>query len=486
MRLALLVWSMVTFNAARADLPDPTSVLVEQRIAALNKLFESREGAETNQHYQTAFKRYVAPWDKSAFGTAEPGPHAGADAADWLDANESALCVRFDWPAEYVAHIDRWLNANADALVALRLAARGQRWYGPFAAESGRLTDIDLLGEAVRLRALAKLRALAAARLAYDGRWDDAARESAGILCLAAHTRGRPLVLWQGFAYSSEDLALTQLSAFVPHLSPDGLKRLHDTLHAKSTAQQPTDEQIAFAERLYDWDMIERLHEWARDEARHPDAREQLSAYLTVHETFKDLRLDEVGLKVERSSFESVDGFKAELLKTTPQTAWKVVMERVAAYQEWAALPLPEALPRLAAFRERAREIGRKDPIMRLFDEISILKPGHLRLLCAKRDARRAGFDLLVALHQFKAEKKAWPASLEELAPGLRPRLPADPYSGKPIVYRRNADATDFVLYSVGENQRYDGGRPPTDNTRVESEPSGDLVFWPLRSPGFK
>jgi len=490
-RLTLLVLLMCSFPnliAAGVDLPDPTSVPAEQRIAVLNKLFESREGAETDGHYHTALKRHVGLWDKGAFGTPEPEPKADADAAaaDWLNANEYALLVRFDWPSEHVAHVDRWLKANADALAALRQAVGGQRWYRPFAAESGRLADIDLVGEAAKLRMLAKLRALAAARLAYEGRWDEAAGESASNLRLAAHVRERPLVLWQGIAGSLEDIAFAQLSALVPHLPPEGLKRLGTTYRAAQGTPQPSDEQIAFAELLYTWDTIERYHEWARDESRHPSVREQLSTFLSMHDTLNELRLDQAGLKVEQPSFESVDAFKAALLKSTPQAAWKVVTEHEAAYREWAALPLPEALPKLAAFGERSRQIGRKDPIMRLFDEISLFRPGHFRLLRATRDARRAGFEVLLALHQFKAENKAWPTRLEELTPKLLVRLPEDPYSGKPLVYRRSADGADFVLYSVGENQKDDAGRRPADEGQVGAALSGDVVFWPLETPEFK
>lgn len=239
-----------------------------------------------------------------------------------------------------------------------------------------------------------------------------------------------------------------------------------------------------FAELLHIWDTIERYHEWARDEMRHPSVREQLSGLLSIHDTLEGLHLDQVGLKVERPSFADVDAFKAELLETTPQAAWRVVLEQGAVCREWAALPLPEALPKLAAFAERSREIGRRHPILRLFDEITLVKTGHFSRLRARRDARRAGFEVLLALHRFKAENKAWPARLEDLTPTFLVRLPIDPCSGKPPIYRRNASGADFVLYSFGEDQKDDSDRDPTDETQV-SAPSGGLAFWPLHSPDF-
>ncbi len=486
--LALFGLVVVGPDAVRGDLPDPTAVPAEGRIAALNALFESREGAETDRHYQSAICHSVAFWNRDALRLAGLDERVAPDAtaAEWIDANEDVLHVRFDWPAERVAHIDRWLGVNASALSALRQAVAGARWYRPFAAESGRLADIDLIGDASGLRALARLQALSAARLAYAGRWDDAVDAIAGNLVLFTHVRQRPLVLWQALAGLHQDIALSQLSALLPHLGPDVLKRLQTSVGAALGAPGPSDEQIAFAELLYSWDTIERYHEWARDERRHPSVRAQLSTFLTMHTTLRDEGLEKVGLTVTQPSIKSVDAVKAELLKTTPQATWKVVMEREAVYVQWAARPLPEALTKRAAFDVCSREIGRKDPLTCLFDETSIFRPGHFRLLRAKREARRAGFDVLLAMHRFKAERNVWPARLDALLPDFLSYMPIDPYSDQPLVYRRNADGDDFVLYSIGENQQDDGGRASADDALTDASPTGDIVFWPLEVPQFK
>ena len=43
--------------------------------------------------------------------------------------------------------------------------------------------------------------------------------------------------------------------------------------------------------------------------------------------------------------------------------------------------------------------------------------------------------------------------------PEFVPKVPLDPVDGQPLRYRRNADGT-FLLYSVGENGKDDGGNP--------------------------
>lgn len=484
---ALLAWLVVGSHVAHAQLPDPTTVPAKQRIDAINKLFASREGAAADKHYQLAVKRYITLLNPAALGTPDPQEQqAEFDAIGWLSDNETTLLMRFDWPPEYVPYVDRWLRTNADALAALRTATDAPRWYRPFAAESGRLAEIELVRDASELRNLVKLRALAAARLAHDERWADAAREAASNLRLAAHADGRPLVLWEAFATSFEDIAFQQLAALLPHLDAEGLKRVRQSSRDALAVPRPSDDQIDFAERLFTWDTIERYHEWAVDESRHPSLREELTAYFSMYDMIKNSGIDPPGMKIERSSFASADDFKAALRKTTPKASWKVAIELEDAYREWAASPLPEAIPRLAGFRDRSREIGRKDPILQLFGEISPFGPGNFRLKRAMRDARRAGFEVLLALHLFNTEKKAWPARLEELTPALLPRVPADPYSGKPLVYRRSSDGTDFVLYSVGEDQKDDGGQPAQDSADPAATTSGDFVFWPLEVPDFE
>ena len=64
---------------------------------------------------------------------------------------------------------------------------------------------------------------------------------------------------------------------------------------------------------------------------------------------------------------------------------------------------------------------------------------------------------IVVALKQCKAEQGAYPAALEALSPQYSKTLPVDPFSGGAFHYRREGDG--FVLYSVGQDGRDDGGK---------------------------
>jgi hypothetical protein len=62
-----------------------------------------------------------------------------------------------------------------------------------------------------------------------------------------------------------------------------------------------------------------------------------------------------------------------------------------------------------------------------------------------------------IALKRFQIRQQRYPEKLQELVPDFLASVPIDPMDAKPLRYRREGD-TDFVLYSVGENGRDDGG----------------------------
>lgn len=76
----------------------------------------------------------------------------------------------------------------------------------------------------------------------------------------------------------------------------------------------------------------------------------------------------------------------------------------------------------------------------------------------------RLGF----ALAAYEREHGTYPATLDELAPGIIAEIPVDPCCGTAFVYRPTEGG--FVLYSVGTNLTDDGGRGYDD------EPRGDDI----------
>lgn len=72
-----------------------------------------------------------------------------------------------------------------------------------------------------------------------------------------------------------------------------------------------------------------------------------------------------------------------------------------------------------------------------------------------------------LALRCYRSEKGHGPAQLEQLVPPYLSRVPLDPFSGRPLIYR--ASGTNWLLYSVGPDGVDDGGKTATPGA------SGDL-----------
>jgi hypothetical protein len=76
------------------------------------------------------------------------------------------------------------------------------------------------------------------------------------------------------------------------------------------------------------------------------------------------------------------------------------------------------------------------------------------------------GVDL--CLWQYHADHGSFPGNLDALIPQYLPTLPPDPYGDK-LRYQKTADG--FLLYSVGPNQKDDGGK------KGEKAEDGDIVI---------
>jgi hypothetical protein len=88
-----------------------------------------------------------------------------------------------------------------------------------------------------------------------------------------------------------------------------------------------------------------------------------------------------------------------------------------------------------------------------------------------------------IAAERYKRDKGTYPESLAELQQaGYLKELPIDPWSDKPLVYRKTADG--YILYSVGTNFTDDGGQSVDKDSKpvaANSLDGLDIVFWPIR-----
>ncbi|HEV7926908.1 MAG TPA: hypothetical protein VGR14_16240 [Verrucomicrobiae bacterium] len=82
------------------------------------------------------------------------------------------------------------------------------------------------------------------------------------------------------------------------------------------------------------------------------------------------------------------------------------------------------------------------------------------------------------ALERYRLALGRYPEALDALVPGFLEKLPRDLIGGQPLKYRRETDGT-FLLYSIGWNEKDDGGVPGPGYGYITN---GDWV-WQKNSP---
>jgi len=114
-----------------------------------------------------------------------------------------------------------------------------------------------------------------------------------------------------------------------------------------------------------------------------------------------------------------------------------------------------------------------------LLSSMMIPNHGKALLTMVRNETLRRLTITAIALKRFQLRHGKLPAGLEELVPEFISAVPIDLMNQQPLCYRLNPDGT-FVLYSVGEDGKDDGGDP----TSVGTVPKPDLwtgrdAVWP-------
>jgi hypothetical protein len=124
-----------------------------------------------------------------------------------------------------------------------------------------------------------------------------------------------------------------------------------------------------------------------------------------------------------------------------------------------------------------------RDPLGQFWASIFLpaLDRGHAR--AAHRDAILRGMALFLAIKAYEKEHGALPEELAQLVPDYLPRMPKDPFDGKPFRCLRSnvpdLPPEAWAVYSIGEDFADDGGKARSvGRARDNHGPNPDLV-WP-------
>ena len=376
----------------------------------------------------------------------------------WLADNMSS------WPSDFndadSKLLTDWLQDNRRAVKKLMEGSSCAGYWADYHADEIRL-DKDLVGNAMKIlpgyRRLAFTMRWQIRQQADDGNVEAAMSDSLALGKFGRHLQGHGLLIEQLVGIAIEALANGEVFKLLERVDVplDILKDTYQRLEEQFGRQEAV---ISLeAEKVFWYDAIQRG--FTDDGQGNGRVLARGLPYVVSEDHADNLwRIISFDFPDREEMVAEIERYFAEfdnVLSTTPgQLHDKPVDEREANHRVKIA---PVLLEHNTAVYNRVSEMTWR----------------------MKTD-REALLTVLAALRYEEAEGR-YPTDLDELVEaGYLKKLPLDPYSKEPLVYKRTDD--DFILYSVGPNFMNDGGISGKGISGKSKQwtDSYDTVFWPL------
>lgn len=468
----LFIWVMLLLQSASAPV-DLWAIPAAERIAFINQKLKPETTPNAAADIDRALAAYRAPHELM-----HPEMSEGElQSVRWLSGNIYCLWIRADWPPERIEAIERWLAANREALEAMEAAYTKERCVRPVSAENGRISSSYSIATLTKFRHLSMLAGTKSNALARAGDWAGAYAWNRRMHRLGAFVRELPDRLAQmngdGHAKMACDQLLTLIQREPVNAPADTVAYVVRERERKYVA-----EVIDAYETLVTFDLLERHYAWANDPQSEPTVGEEIDAIIGLPEMLNDFAAGGSGLRPIKPAFTSPEQYRKALLATTPQ-AYRPVWDRdCELWREWLAKPLPEAIRDVPDLERRYVEVFARHPFAAFLNAGNIVPFDRRRITAARTDAQIAGLECVLAIRAFHQRTGRYPHTLDEIVRQNLQKLPLDPFSSKPLMYRPTPDG--FLLYSIGPDLKDDQG--------VAKHPNGeaaDDVLWPPVLPEY-
>ena len=146
-------------------------------------------------------------------------------------------------------------------------------------------------------------------------------------------------------------------------------------------------------------------------------------------------------------------------------------------YEKSYQVPFPDRLRNFNALRLRHQDMSAKWLRVPATNPAAWYLPSGLSSQVSHEAsvlARMNALDTSLALERYRNARHLLPERLEDLQPTFMDHIPLDPFTGRPLLYRRLDPG--YIVYSVGRNGRDDGGREDDD-----ADPPLDDVGFTVR-----
>lgn len=141
--------------------------------------------------------------------------------------------------------------------------------------------------------------------------------------------------------------------------------------------------------------------------------------------------------------------------------------------------PLAPLLRQVESAFNHSRPRGLRDSLRWMLSSQSTLGNRPLERVFVTEAHRRIVM-AAIALHRYHLHHARWPQQLSDLAPAYLPEVPLDPFDGRPLRYKLDAEGR-FLLYSIGpDGLDQDGLAKALDGSPLQSALwRGVDVVWP-------
>jgi len=439
--------------------------------------------------YQKAIEAYVKPpktGKKTQGGGVEPAEGGGKEAkpkpetkeADLLDAIGDKKWIT-DLTDEEVALLKQWVGDNGKAIDFFKRANEKPHCWWQRETKDGVLLSV-YCPELSPIKNLGKLICWRAKLRASEGEIEEAFDDLLGCYGMGSHLMGPRTLVEQLLGLAMRAMAVGNVRIVLAECEIEGQALAHFNKQLEKIVAKDIYKIDFQTEKFFYRDIIQRCFtDNGRGSGRMIPGRvkeigDALSGFAIGDNKF------ERGVKYGAYLGISLISADREALTSKYEDAFSK-------YETWAKMT-PWELKKTDIDEWERKEFGEASTLEQSrYLLYCVMMPGLRRVGEIAHRVRTEVESLIttVAVLGYNKEKSRYPESLSELVEaGLLSKLPTDPYSDKPLVYRRTDDG--FTLYSVGVNFKDDSGQI-VRYTEGKSKgkinkwaDNGDSIFWPI------
>ncbi|MDT8302271.1 MAG: hypothetical protein RQ760_12365 [Sedimentisphaerales bacterium] len=384
----------------------------------------------------------------------------------WLDKN------RAKWPTDLndveQKSLSDWLEDNQGALESLREGSKRPDFWNEYQNGEATVNNTQLYSDLMAsgfvdnvMEILSTYKSLTRALRwqvlyeAYNGDIETALRDCIAITKFGGHLQGHGLLIEQLVGFALEGLANSTIFILLDRVDvpADILKSTYQELNEQFDTQESV--LSLESEKVFWYDQIQRTFTDDGNGGGRMLARGM--PYVVTDDWKENLwRFVSFNYPDRQEVVGSIDKYFGRFAEKLTKTPWELRDETIDD-QVWNEVDIT--------------------PIM-----LKIQIPAHERVgqITWRMKSGRKALLTVLAVMRYEKENGRYPANLSELVEaGYLKRLPMDPYSDGPLVYRRTESG--FLLYSLGTNLKDDGGELGLRGGKPRMwADDGDWIFWPV------